>query len=173
MTIQKINKADSKGMSKQGIFALVLAMALCFSGALFGCSSQDSSSQQPQDGQASYKSEQEKQDELNRKVEEGMLDISIASVIDFEDGNSFGVANIENVPGNIYDIKVTIEEEDTGDVLYKSDTIKPNQYIEKIKLGKDLPAGTYPAIATFTAYNQETGDEEGEAAAKITLEVAN
>lgn len=171
------NEGKSPVSQKVRIVAALMAACLCMSFALVGCSSasssNESSSNAPQDGQAPYKSEEEMQAELDSKVEEGMLDISISSKIDFENGTSEGVANIENVPGNIYDIKVSIELSDTGEVVYESPLMTPNQYIEKIKLNRDLDAGTYPAIATFTAYNTEDGVEEGQAAAEITIEVAN
>lgn len=160
---------------KARVAGAIMAACLCASCALVGCSSSSDSSttDTPQDGQAPYKSEQEMQDELNNQVEEGMLDISIAAKIEFENGTSEGTANIENVPGNIYNIEVSIELSDTGEVVYETPLMTPNQYIEKIKLNQDLDAGTYPAIATFTAYNADTGEEEGQAAAEITIEVAN
>ena len=57
-------------------------------------------------GQAPTKTPEEIQAELNRVVEEGMFNISIASTVDFASPGSPGVANIENVPGNRYDMKV-------------------------------------------------------------------
>lgn len=164
-----------------GVVVILLALCLCLTFVLVGCSSSEQASSSsssesatsPQEGQAPYKSDEEMQEELDRQVEEGMLDISIQSIIDFEDGTSEGTANIENVPGNIYDMIVTIQNEDTEETYYESELLKPNQFIEKIKLNQDLDAGSYPCIATFTAYNQETGEEEGQAAAKITIEVAN
>ncbi len=122
-------------------------------------------------GQAPYKTTEEIQAELDRKVEEGMLNISIASVIEFEDGQSEGVAYIENVPGNRYVMQVDIALDDTGEQVYQSGGLKPGNYIEKIKLSKDLDAGSYSAIATFHALDPETLDEVGSAAAIVTLNV--
>ena len=124
-----------------------------------------------QTGQAPYKTDEEKQAELDRVVEEGMLNISIASVIEFENGTSEGTAYIENVPSNKYVMKVTITLDSNDEVVYESGGIKPDSHIDNIKLNKDLDAGTYPATATFTAYDPDTLEEVGQAAAKITIVV--
>lgn len=122
-------------------------------------------------GQAPYKTAEEIQAELNRQVEEGMFNISIASVVEFADGTSPGTAYIENVPGNRYNMTVEITLDDSGDVVYQSGGLRPDSYIDEIVLEKDLDAGTYPATATFTAYDTESLEEVGKAAAKISLVV--
>lgn len=124
-----------------------------------------------QEGQAPYKTQEEMQAELDRIVEEGMFNISIASVIQFEDGASSGKAYIENVPGNRYLMQVTIVLDDDGETVFETKAVKPGQYIEDIMLTKDLDQGTYPATATFTALDQESHEEVGKAAAKVTLNV--
>lgn len=124
-------------------------------------------------GQAPYKTQEEIIAELNRVVEEGMLNISIASVIDFETGTSEGTAYIENVPSNRYVLRVSIALDSTGEVVYQSGGLRPDSYIENITLNEDLPAGTYPATATFVAYDPDSLEEVGQAVAKITLNVAS
>lgn len=122
-------------------------------------------------GQAPYKTQEEITAELNRVVEEGMLNISIASLIEFEDGESEGIAYIENVPSNRYVLKVSIKLDSTGEMVYQSAGLRPDSYIEKIRLTEDLPAGTYPATATFVAYDPDTLEEVGQAFAKVTIQV--
>lgn len=118
------------------------------------------------------KSEEEVITELNRVVDEGMFNISINSYITFPDDNSEGVVNIENVPGNRYDMMVEIMLDSTGETVYQSKGIKPGQYIQKIRLGEELPEGVYQATAVFTAYAQdEAHSRVGQAAAKIQLEI--
>ncbi len=138
---------------------------------LFACNGSSLIDPSAQTGQAPYKSQEEIQAELDRTVEEGMFNISIASVIQFEDGTTPGTAYIENVPGNHYLMQVTITDDDTGDVLYESGVLKPNQYIENITLTKDLDPGTYDTTALFTALDEQTYDEIGHAAAKVTINV--
>lgn len=120
-------------------------------------------------GQAPYKTAEEMQAELDRIVEEGMFNISIASVIEFDDGMAPGTAYIENVPGNRYLMQVALTLDDTGETVYESKAIKPDSYVESITLSSDLDAGTYPATATFTALDTESHEEVGKAAAKVTL----
>ena len=120
-------------------------------------------------GQAPNKSAEEMQAELDRIVEEGMFGISIASVIEFDDGAAPGTAYLENVPGNRYLMQVAITLDDTGETVYESKAIKPGSYIESITLSADLDAGTYPATAMFTALDAESHDDVGKAAAKVTL----
>ena len=118
------------------------------------------------------KSEEEVIAELNRVVDEGMFNIAINSYITFPDAKGEGVANIENVPGNRYNMTVSIVLDDTGENVYQSKGIKPGQYIQKIRLDEELPEGFYYATAVFTAYAQdEAHTRVGQAAAKIQLEV--
>ena len=118
------------------------------------------------------KSEEEVIAVLNRVVDEGMFNIAINSYITFPDAKGEGVANIENVPGNRYNMTVSIVLDDTGETVYQSKGIKPGQYIQKIRLDEELPEGFYYATAVFTAYAQdEAHTRVGQAAAKIQLEV--
>ncbi len=158
------------------IIGIILALIIAAVGLgvwWFGGGGDDFYDNAAQGGQAPYKTEEEIQAELNRIVEEGMLNISIASVIEFENGTAPGVAYIENVPSNKYVMRVTITLDDTGEVVYQSGGIKPDSYIETITLSKDLDAGSYPATATFTAYDPDTLEEVGQAAAKISLSIAS
>lgn len=123
-------------------------------------------------GQLENKTEEEIIAELNRVVDEGMFNIAINSYITFPDAKGEGVANIENVPGNRYNMTVSIVLDDTGETVYQSKGIKPGQYIQKIRLDEELPEGFYYATAVFTAYAQdEAHTRVGQAAAKIQLEV--
>ncbi|WP_139652693.1 hypothetical protein [Raoultibacter phocaeensis] len=124
-----------------------------------------------QSGQAPYKTQEEIQAELDRVVEEGMFNISIASLIEFADGTSPGTAYIENVPGNRYLMQVTISLDDTGEAVYESKAIKPGSYIENVALATDLEPSDYPATATFAALDPDSREEIGRAAAKVTLSV--
>ncbi len=152
---------------------LVVAIAVWLLLWLFACNGSSLFDPNAQTGQAPYKTDEEIQAELDRVVEEGMFNIAIASTIEFEDGTSEGTAYIENVPGNHYNMQVTITEDATGDVLYESGVLAPNQYIEKIALAKDLDPGTYEATATFHALDTTTFDEVGQAQALVSMVVVN
>lgn len=122
-------------------------------------------------GQFVGKSQEEIQAALNEEVAKGMMNISIAASINFADGASEGEARIENIAANPMDQKVTITLKDSGDVVYESGALAPDQHIQSIKLTKDLEPGAYNAIATFTGYDKETHKQTGQAAAEIVLHV--
>lgn len=124
-----------------------------------------------QAGQAPYKTDEEIQTELNRVVEEGMFDISIASTIEFDTQDSPGTAYIENVPGNRYDMRVSITLDADGNEVYRSGGLAPGTYVEAITLQTALDPGTYEATATFEALDRETHETVGTAGAKVVLVV--
>lgn len=117
------------------------------------------------------RSEQEILDDLNRQVAEGMMNISIAATITFEDGSAEGEARIQNIEGNKRDQKVVITLDEGDEVIYESGAIPPGSHIQTIKLNRDLDAGSYDATATFVGYDLETHQETGKAAAQIKIVV--
>ena len=167
------NAGKILGMSKHVFAGLVAVAAAVVAGVVL--------TQQPAvedwfdsnaaQGQFEGKSKEEIQAALNEEVAKGMMNISIAVAIVFPDGTSEGEARIENIAANPVDQKVTITLEDSGETVYESGAIAPDQHIQNIKLSKDLDPGEYPAIATFTGYDRETHKQTGQAAAKITLRV--
>ena len=122
-------------------------------------------------GQFEGKSKEEIQAALNEEVAKGMMNISIAASITFADGSSEGEARIENIAANPMDQKVVITLKDSGETVYESAAIAPDQHIQTIKLTKDLDPGQYAAVATFTGYDRETHKQTGQAAAEIVLNV--
>ena len=97
------------------------------------------------------KTEEEIQAELNRVVEEGMFNIAINTYLIFPDGNGEGLANIENIAANRYNMTVQITLDSTGETVYQSKGIRPGQYIQYIRLSEDLPAGVYNACLIYTS----------------------
>ena len=178
-TIDYASPAGAKGPAPKRRRALAIAAALVLLLAaaaaavwlLSGGSPDGFFDADAQSGQAPYKTQEEIQAELDRVVEEGMFNISIASLIEFADGTSPGTAYIENVPGNRYLMQVTISLDDTGEAVYESKAIKPGSYIEDVSLASDLEPGDYPATATFAALDPDSREEVGQAAAKVTLSV--
>ncbi len=155
--------------------AIILAIVAVIVAALFAFQSCDfeSTFRDPNQslGQLEGKTTEEIQAELDRQVEEGMFNISIASTVEFADGQSEGELKIENVPGNRYLMQVTITDDATGQVLYTSGVIDPNYHVQKAKLDVDLDPGTYDCTALFTALDPDTNEEVGQAAAKMTINV--
>ena len=89
------------------VLALVIAALLIWLLVwLFACNGSSLFDPSAQTGQAPYKTDEEIQAELDRVVEEGMFNISIASVIQFDGSENSGTAYIENVPGNRYNMRI-------------------------------------------------------------------
>ena len=113
------------------------------------------------------------QAELDAMVQEGMLSFSI-NVTPFIDSVT-GEANllIENPPDNSNRFTVSISREDTGEEIYRSGYLDPEQYIETTPLDQKLPEGEYPCLAYFDAYRMSDNAYIGRATARITLFVQN
>ena len=123
------------------------------------------------EGRIQKMTEEEIQAELNRVVEEGMFNISIASAIVFETPTAEGQARIENIAANRYHMQVDIYLDETGEKIYASKLIQPGYSIEYIVLDKELEPGEYAATAIFSAITQEEMQLFGQAGAQIKLYV--
>ena len=117
------------------------------------------------------RSEQDILDELNQKVEDGMINISMNLNPYFESGTSKGNLLINNSERNKHPQYVTIIRDDTGETIYKSGGIKVGSRIDKAALDVNLSAGVYDCTATFTQYDEETSTVLGSAAARLTITV--
>ena len=122
-------------------------------------------------GRIQQMTEEEIQAELNRVVDEGMFNISIASAILFNGPDGEGEARIENIAANHYHMQVDILLDETGETVYSSKLIKPGYSIKNIRLDKRLEPGEYPATAVFSAITQEEKQVFGTVAAQIRLYV--
>lgn len=122
-------------------------------------------------GRIQQMTEEEIQAELDRVVEEGMFNISIASAIVFPSPDSEGEARIENIAANRYHMQVDITLDETGEKVYSSKLIQPGYSIANIKLNRRLEPGEYPATAMFSAITQDELKLFGQAAALINLYV--
>lgn len=123
------------------------------------------------DGEIPTKSPEEIQSELNAKLEDGMMNITMNPSPVFADGESEGDLRIENKAMNHYPQVVEIFRDDTGEMLYQSGAIPVGSNLEKAKLSVDLEAGEYNCTAYFNAIDQKTGALIGKAGAKIKITV--
>ncbi len=109
--------------------------------------------------------------DLNEKVEEGMINISMNTTPVFSDGSSEGNIMIVNEGINRYPQVVEITRNDTGELIYKSGAIPVGSKIETGKLMVDLSAGTYECTALFYNVDPNTGNYLGCAGAVIHINV--
>lgn len=123
------------------------------------------------EGIAPNKSQEEIQAELNRVVDENMFDISIASVIESADGKS-GKAYIENVPGNHYDMQVSLQLDGEDEPIFESKLFSPGNYFEDVAFTHSIDPGIHNAIAHFKAFDMESHEEIGAVDAEVVISVA-
>lgn len=154
------------------VAAIALILALIFAAFAFMESTQSANPNRGGSaGQLEGKTEEEIIAELNKVVEEGMFNISIASLVEFPDGTSEGEVKIENSPANRYLMQVDIALADTGQVIYSSPILEPNYHIQTAALDVDLDPGVYDAVATFHALDPDTEAEVGQAGAQMKINV--
>lgn len=126
-----------------------------------------------QTGKLPGRSKEEIQAELDKIVEAGMFNISIASVVNMREGDEEARVRIENIAANHHHMKVAITLDGDQEPIYQSAGLAPGQYLEAVPFNRKLASGTYSATAVFTAYNTEDLSPAGEAAARITIVVGS
>ena len=113
---------------------------------------------------------EEIKEELNQKVEEGMMNISMNTNPVFNDGKAKGNLLIYNEPMNRYPQVVQIFRDDTGELIYQSGAIPVGARLDEAKLDVNLKAGIYNCTAHFNQID-ENGNMLGKACAKIIVYV--
>lgn len=114
---------------------------------------------------------EKRQKELNDTVEEGMLAFSINATPFMKNGKGKVNLMVENPPNNGKRFTVTVLRDDTGEIIYESGYLDPEQYIDEVPLDVELKQGTYSCTAYFDAYRIEDDSFIGRAGAQITLYV--
>lgn len=127
---------------------------------------------QARSGSVAGMTEEEIERDLGEKVEEGMMNISISSVLSFPDGSSApGTARIENSEANTLDQKVAITLDGTNETVYESDAIAPGSSIDQVDLSSALAKGTYDATATITGYDRTKHERIGSIGVQVKIVV--
>ncbi len=114
-----------------------------------------------------------RQAELDEIVREGLITFSINATPSLKTGDGEANLLIENPPDNGTRFTVTINRDDTGEEIYKSGYLDPEQYIDNTPLDVTLGKGEYPCTAYFDSYRISDSSYLGRAAAKITIYVLN
>lgn len=126
-----------------------------------------------QSGSLEGKSPEDIQGMLDAIVEEGMFNVSVNARVVFEDSKASGSLGLENISANRYYCRAALIRQDNGETIYKSDGLKPGQYIDEITLNRELPAGTYPCTAQVIATDPETLDDVGQVDVQVEVVVLN
>lgn len=117
------------------------------------------------------KTDEQIQEELNRKVEEKMIAFSINSHPVYPDGRTAGNILFENPSSNNKLTKMELYLDDTGDKIYETGLLRPGSYVPEAKLDKNLASGDYTCTAYIYAYRLEDESYIGKVAAGITITV--
>ena len=170
------------GSRRTGGFLVLLLAVCCAAGAAGGVylSRRNVPEEPPQglvyeanvvSGDIPGKSREERQQEMDSLVEEGMLAMSMNITPSGKvSGDSRGINwLIENPSNQGKLIRVEITRDDTGEKIYETGAIRPGSYVESAPLNVELSAGIYECTAVFLAYREETEALIGQAAVKVTL----
>lgn len=166
---QKSKKKRRLAMS--AIIAALLALLLAGLAMCHSCGD-DWLDPSARDGSYAGKTHEQIIADLNANVQEGMMNISVATVMQGKEGSDTVNVRFENIAANHWDQKCTITLDETGEVLWQSGAIKPGQSIDDAKLSRTFEAGAYPVTATVTGYDSDTHEEKGKLAGKVTLYIA-
>lgn len=170
-----------KKSNKKKIIAIIAIIAVMIGGISAYCVTKNRSGEDSangmvwdtnaEEGGLNGRSEEEIQAELNKKVEEGMINISMNTSPVFHDGKSKGNLMIVNSEANHYPQIVYIVRKDTNEEIYRSGGIPVGSKVENAALNVVLPAGTYDCVAYFNNADPDTGAILGTAGAEITITV--
>ena len=113
-------------------------------------------------------------DILQKQIDDSMFTINVRTTPVFQNGSSKGVIDITNNPSNKFPCKVSLKLDDTGEEIYRcDDLIYPGQYINEIKLTKNLKKGAYPATLTYYVFNEDGEEAIGTVNAGINIAIQN
>lgn len=112
-------------------------------------------------------------EDLNKKVEEGMITMSMNTDPVFENGKAKGNLLIENDTSNNYPITVQIFTKKDNQLIYKSGKIPIGKFVNYAPLEVNLPKGTYECVAYFNNVDDNTGEVLGTGGSEITVHVLN
>lgn len=163
---------------KMHIALLCLLLVVCLIGAIYfyqtswkDRDNRIARSPVAEEGYLPGMSEEELREEMNRRVDDSELAVSINSTISFPSGKEKGYIRIENSESNHYLLVVEMYRKDNGDRIYFSGAMEPGYYVEQDKLEKNLSKGVYEVEVHFKAYNLKTENYVGETVLDTTVQV--
>lgn len=109
---------------------------------------------------------------LQEKVDENQFAFRINANPIFNAACTKGNLRVENPARNIYCMQIELILDETGEILYDSPLLKPNQYIEHVGLSRQLDIGNHAATVRFVAIRPDTDAYMGEVAAAVTLGIS-
>ena len=93
---------------------------------------------------------------MQEVADANQVSLQLNTVMDFETPTSHGNIAIVNPPENIFPIAVDFVLNETGEIIFTSGGLFPNEFISGARLDVELPVGVHQATAVFNAYDPET-----------------
>jgi len=93
---------------------------------------------------------------MQEMADASQVTIQLNTVIDFETPTSYGNIGIINPSQNVFPIAMDFILNETGEVIFTSGGIMPNEFVSKARLDVELPIGVHEATAVFNAYDPDT-----------------
>lgn len=92
---------------------------------------------------------------LHSQAKEEQFEFRMETAPVFSERTGEGTLALQNPPTNPYSCRVEIRLEQTGELLYDSGILKPNEVVNKAVLEKELESGTYAAYAEVSLYGEQ------------------
>ena len=165
-----------KNNKKKVVVVVLLIIVMIIILLLRGCSEsniQEGALVEGQNGMLPGLTTEEAEAIMQKKADESMFSFDINGTPTFDNGKAKGNVLIANPPYNLFKMKVIITLDETNEVVFKSDMLEPNQYIENAKLSKNLDKGEYEATAVFEGYDLKEEKYQGEFQAGLVIKVLN
>lgn len=124
-----------------------------------------------QSGTLSNLSKEDILEQMQMAADENYFSFKINTLLVFENGKSEAEMGIENPNYNVYPMVVQIQlgKDGAGERIYDSGGILPDYHIDRAKLSKELPKGTYEALAYLYAYDPNTQVNVFKSTAALTI----
>jgi len=108
--------------------------------------------------------------ELAQQVaDESRFRMMVNTRIEFETPTSHGDIGIINPAQNTFPIAVDFILDETGEIIFASGAIWPNEFISQAPLDVSLPNGVHAATALFNVYDPETHEHVWEGHVALTI----
>ena len=117
------------------------------------------------------KTDEQIEEELNRKVDEKTIAFVLNSEPVYADGRAKGTIMFENPASNGKRTRLELYRDDTNELIYKTGLLDPGSYVPEAKLDKFLEKGNYDCTAYIYAYKLNTEEYLGKVAAGVTVHV--
>jgi hypothetical protein len=104
-------------------------------------------------------------------ADENYFSFKINTMLVLENGQSETELGIENPAYNIYPmvVQINLGADGKGEMIYDSGGIIPDYHIDRAKFTKELPEGTYKALAHLYAYDPDTQLNVFKSTAELTI----